>query len=181
MNSRQILKKRVYALTVDYFFIIVTNYFLMASFTQFIKTVFFHFPLRAQLFFIYKLQMMSSITLMTLAFAYFSIFYYTTNGRTLGKTFFSLKVQSPEGDITLSQAMKRSIAYFICAMMGSFLFALSFIRKDRKSLADLFSGTSVVLDEKLTAPAQSKTEFQLSLLEAQQEIEAPEQEEAKAA
>jgi uncharacterized RDD family membrane protein YckC len=159
-KSNDILKKRVYALTTDFFIVVVTNYFLMASFTNFLKVVFFHFPLRAQLFLVHKLAMMTSVSLMSLTFAYFSIFYFVTNGRTMGKTLFGLKVTAPSGEMTLKQAMQRSFAYFTCAIFGSFLFALSFIRKDAKSLADMFSGTSVVYDKTEVAT----TEFQLTLL-----------------
>lgn len=96
-ETSEILKRRVYALTADFFIIVMTNYFLMASLTNFIQTVFFHFPIRAQIFFIQELGMLSSISLMALTFAYFSLFYFVTNGRTMGKTFFGLKVVSAEG------------------------------------------------------------------------------------
>ncbi|MBY0414140.1 MAG: RDD family protein, partial [Bdellovibrionales bacterium] len=91
------------------------------------------------------------------------------NGRSFGKSMFGLQVKSADGEeITLKQAMLRAFAYFTCAMAGSFLFALSFIRKDEKSLADVFSGTSVeteTLNEKVKG-----TEFQLTLLEAHIEM-----------
>lgn len=167
-QTSDILKKRVYALTTDFFIIVVANYFLMASFTNFIKTVFFHLPIRAQLFFIQKLGMMSSVSLMSLAFAYFSIFYFATNGQTMGKSLFGLQVVSKDGHITIIQAMQRSFAYFACAFFGSFLFALSFIRKDDKSLADIFSGTDVVYEESVKV-AETGTEFQLTLIDSIQE------------
>ena len=109
--------------------------------------------------------MMSSVSLMSLTFAYFSIFYFATNGRTMGKTLFGLKVVSLDGEITIKQAMQRSIAYFTCAFFGSFLFALSFIRKDDKSLADIFSGTTVTYDE-ATKATEVGTEFQLTLMDS---------------
>ncbi|MBC7537809.1 MAG: RDD family protein [Bacteriovorax sp.] len=169
-QTSDILKKRVYALTTDFFIVVLTNYFLMASFTNFLKTVFFHFPLHAQLFLVHKLAMMTSVSLMSLTFAYFSIFYFVTNGRTLGKTIFGLKVVSPEGEITLKQSMQRSFAYFACAMFGSFLFALSFIRKDYKSLADVLSGTNVAYDiQDENAARATGTEFQLALVESMNE------------
>jgi uncharacterized RDD family membrane protein YckC len=118
--------------------------------------------------------MMTSVSLMSLTFAYFSIFYFVTNGRTMGKTLFGLKVVSAEGEITLKQSMQRSFAYFICAMFGSFLFALSFIRKDDKSLADVLSRTSVaydIKDEKIIA----STEFQLPLVESMNESQQDEE------
>jgi uncharacterized RDD family membrane protein YckC len=164
-----ILKKRVYAFTADLGIVVVANYFLMASFTHFVETVFFYFPTKVQLFLINKMAVMSSISLMSLTFAYFSLFYFVTNGRTVGKSFFGLQVRNTNGEeLSLQQSMMRAIAYFTCAITGSFLFALSYIRKDEKSLADVFSGTTVELDffeEKMTG-----TEFQLTLLEAQQDF-----------
>lgn len=176
-QTSDILKKRVYALTTDFFIVIVTNYFLMAAFTNFLKTVFFHFPLHAQVFLVQKLAMMTSVSLISLTFAYFSIFYFVTNGRTMGKTLFGLKAVSPDGEMTLKQSMQRSFAYFACSMFGSFLFALSFIRKDDKSLADIFSGTTVAFDlkdETIFEVAGTGTEFQLALVESMDENQEPE-------
>lgn len=166
-QTSDLLKKRVYALTMDFFIVVVTNYFLMAAFTNFLKTVFFSFPIHAQMFLIQKLAVMSSISLMSLTFAYFSLFYFVTNGRTMGKTMFGLKVVTTDNsEITLKQSMQRAFAYFACAMFGSFLFALSFIRKDDKSLADVLSGTTVAFEtkEKVVTEEKLGTEFQLTLL-----------------
>lgn len=171
-KASDILKKRVYALTVDLSIVVITNYFLMASFTSFLKTVFFHLPIRAQLFLVHKLAMMTSVSLISLTFAYFSIFYFVTNGRTMGKTFFGLKVINPSGEMTLKQSMQRSLAYCLCAMFGSFLFALSFVRKDQKSLADIFSSTSVDFDTiEENEQGFKGTEFQLTLAEEIEKFE----------
>ncbi len=164
VQDMSVLKKRVYAFTADLSIIVVSNYFLMAAFTNFVQTVFFHFPMKMQMFLIHKMGVMSSISLMSLTFAYFSLFYYVTNGRTMGKTLMGLKVQTANGEeLSLWQSMTRALAYFTCAMFGSFLFALSYIRKDQKSLADVFSGTTVTLD---TPDKDAGTEFQLELMEA---------------
>lgn len=164
IQDMSVLKKRVYAFTADLSIIVVSNYFLMAAFTHFVQTVFFHFPMRMQLFLINKMGVMSSISLMSLTFAYFSLFYYVTNGRTMGKTLMGLKVENADkSELTLWQSMSRALAYFTCAMFGSFLFALSYIRKDQKSLADVFSGTHVSLD---TPDKDAGTEFELALVEA---------------
>ena len=166
IESNDILKKRVYAFTTDFLIVVITNYFFVASFIDFIKLVFFHFTTRTQLFFIQKLEIMSSVTLATLLFSYFTIFYFVTNGQTMGKTLFGLRVVSLTGEINLKQAMQRSFSYFFCAMFGSFLFALSFIRKDGKSLADIMSKTSVVYDSKIqNKSSEIQTEFQLELMD----------------
>ncbi|AUN97195.1 RDD family protein [Bacteriovorax stolpii] len=164
IQDMSVLKKRVYAFTADLSIIVVSNYFLMAAFTHFVQTVFFHFPMKMQLFLINKMGVMSSISLMSLTFAYFSLFYFITNGRTMGKTLMGLKVvNTDKSELTLGQSMFRALAYFTCAMFGSFLFALSYIRKDQKSLADVFSGTHVTLD---TPDSDAGTEFELVLVEA---------------
>jgi uncharacterized RDD family membrane protein YckC len=154
------LKKRVQAFTIDMFVIILTNYALITSFTQFLKTIFFHLPTRSQLFLISKFNMMNSISLLSIMFAYFSLFYFVTNGKTFGKMLVGLRVVSPKGEITLVEAMKRSISHIFCAMTGSILFALPFMRKDDKSLADLFSKTYVISDSDkiklLVQPESSK-------------------------
>lgn len=169
-QTSDILKKRVYALTTDFFIVVIANYFLMASFTNFLRTVFFHFPLRTQLFLIHKLSLMTSVSLMSLSFAYFSIFYFVTNGKTMGKTLFGLKVIANGSEITLKQSILRAFAYFTCAMFGSFLFVLSFIRKDDKSFADILSGTTVTYDIQNAAETLNiGTEFQLTLLDSMAE------------
>ena len=169
-HETTILKKRVYAFTIDMGIVVVANFFLMAAFKQFIHTVFFHFPFKMQLILINKMTIMSSISLMSLMFAYFSLFYFVTNGRTIGKTLFGLQVKNADNsEMTLTQSMLRPLAYFTCAMTGSFLFALSYIRKDEKSLADIFSNCIVEYDV-FEKKAQG-TEFQLSLLEAQSDYE----------
>lgn len=164
-----ILKKRVYAFTTDLGIVITVNYFMMAAFNQFIQTVFFHFPFKAQMFLINKLAMMTSISLMSLTFAYFSLFYFMTNGRTMGKSLFGLQVKNADGEeLTLNQSMLRAIAYFTCAITGSFLFALSYIRKDQKSLADVFSGTMVGIDS--TDEKVKGTEFAMTLVQAKETV-----------
>lgn len=140
------LKKRVQAFTIDMMIIVVTNYALVKSFTHFLRVVFFHLPITSQMFLIKKFNMFNSISILSIAFAYFSIFLYVTNGKTFGKMILGLTVKSENGEITLPEAMKRSFTYIACAMLGSVLFALPFIRKDQKSLADIISKTTVVSD-----------------------------------
>lgn len=167
--ENSILKKRVYAFTTDLSIIVVANYFFMASFNHFVQTVFFHFPIRVQLLLIHKMATLSSISLMSLTFAYFSLFYFLSNGQTMGKALLGLQVKNSNGEeLTLNQSMIRAGSYFACAMTGSFLFALSFIRKDEKSLADIFSNTFV--ENEVIQSTKKGTEFQLTLIKAQKEV-----------
>lgn len=154
------LKKRVQAFTADMFIIVVTNYALTTAFTRFLKTVFFHFPIKTQLFLIHKFNMINSVTQLSIMFSYFSIFYFVTNGKTFGKMLLGLSVQSPAGEMTLFESMKRSFSYILCAMTGSFLFALPFLRKDQRSLADIISKTTVISDEE-----KAKVKVKLEIVE----------------
>ena len=87
----------------------------------------------------------------------------------MGKLLFGLKVVPLKGEISLTQAMQRSASYLLCAMFGSFLFSLSFIRKDGKSLADIVSKTSVAYDEKSkNEVSEAQTFFQLELINVTQ-------------
>jgi uncharacterized RDD family membrane protein YckC len=163
MEKPSVLRRRVYALTTDLGIIVATNAFMVSAFNQFTRTVFFHLPFKMQFILIHNAAYMASISMMALTFAYFSLFYFCTNGRTLGKTFFGLRaVNSDKSEMTLKQSMYRAFAYFTCAMAGSFLFALSYIRKDEKSLADIFSKMTVS-DEYADATDVLGTEFQMEL------------------
>lgn len=168
-GPKSILQKRVYAFTTDLAIIVVANYFLMAAFNRFVQTVFFHLSTNAQMLLISKMTLMTSVSLTMLTFAYFSLFYFVTNGRTMGKTIFGLKVKSSNEEVSLKESILRALSYLVCAFTGSFLFALSYIRKDEKSLADVFSGTNVVLDtpeEKMGVLLG--TEFEIALKKKQE-------------
>lgn len=62
--------------------------------------------------------------------------------------------------LTLWQSISRSLGYILGSVTGFFLFALSWFRKDEKSLADLFSGSYVGEQDEIVP---SKTEFELNL------------------
>jgi uncharacterized RDD family membrane protein YckC len=162
-NLDPILKKRVHAFTFDLFLILGMNYFLMASFTDFLKVMFFHFPIHTQLMLIHKFKYIHSLSLISIMFAYFSIFYYASNGQTMGKMITGLRVKAKNEEMSLKESLTRAFSYVVCAWFGSVLFITSFVRKDQKSVADLFSGTSVIVDEvKASVP---QTEFQLTLMD----------------
>ncbi len=175
MIKDSILKKRVYAFTIDMAIIVVTNAFLVAAFNQFIRTVFFHLPTKMQIVLIDKTSFMNSVSLLSFAFAYFSLFYFLTNGKTMGKIILHIKaINADKSEISLKQSMLRSFAYITCALTGIFLFALSHIRKDEKSLADIFSGMNVIADvHEVTTVAtvageETVTEFEIALRRSMQ-------------
>jgi uncharacterized RDD family membrane protein YckC len=163
------LKKRVNAFTIDLLIIVSVNYFLMASFTNFLKVVFFHFPIRTQMLLIHKFKFIHSVSMLSIMFAYFTLFYFCTDGQTMGKMIMNLKVKSQNNGMSLKEASLRSLSYIFAAWFASIPFLLPFFRKDKKSLADLFSNTEVVFIEDTLKNAES--EFQLTLLSTIEEAE----------
>lgn len=160
-----LLKKRINAFTIDLFLIVGINYFLMASFTSFLKITFFHFPLKMQFLLINKFKYFNSLSMMSIMFAYFSIFYFTTNGQSMGKMIMGLKVRSNSKEMTLKESIIRSFSYVTCVWFASLPFLISFFRKDQLGLACLLSKTSVsFVDEKLyQTDEEEPKEKQLSL------------------
>lgn len=143
------IKKRVYAFNIDFFLIFLTNHFLLLAFKQFLGHLFFYFPFKLQMILATKIEPIIFLSMTILAFAYFTLFYFVTNGHTFGKSLMGLRVYNPDlSELTLKQSMLRAASYIICAYTGYFLFALPYIRKDQKSLADVLSHTFVNFEEK---------------------------------
>lgn len=167
-----LLKKRINAFTIDLFIIVAINYFLMASFTNFLKVAFFHFPLKMQFVLINKFKYFNSLSMMSILFAYFSIFYFTTNGQSMGKMLMGLRVRSNSDELTLKESMIRAFSYVTCVWMASIPFLISFFRKDQLGLACLLSKTSVAINnEKSEAVSESLDENQLSFYIVEDDIE----------
>jgi len=180
-----ILKKRINAFTVDLAIIVSFNYFLMASFTNFLKIVFFHLNIQTQIYLLEKFTLINSVSLLGIMFAYFSIFYFTTNGKTMGKMIFDLHIKNAtDTELSLKESMVRAFSYTLLSPMA-FLLTLPLFTKNLKGLPDYFSNTEVVLTPK-EATTVPQTEFQLTLIDClnesnENEIVNDSEEDAKAA
>lgn len=88
-------------------------------------------------------------------FSYFTFCFYSLSGKTLGKKLMKLTVVSDdymnnpdEHDFKMSfkQAFNRTAGYLVSYMSFGVLFALPFLRKDHKSISEIFSKTTVITD-----------------------------------
>ncbi len=72
---------------------------------------------------------------------YFSLSFYLSNGKTVGKMFFGLKVYSLDGnkELSLKQSFLRSLGYGFNTIFLFLPFALVFFNKQQKSPACFFS------------------------------------------
>lgn len=152
----ELLKKRTYAFSLDMALVLFLNKAITLSYTNFLRTVFYQLAPQTQT---KVLQSYSYVTLSTLwivFWAYFVLSYYLGQGKTPGKLIFEIQTFSKKtkDGLTLTESLVRTMGHFVCVITGLFLFALPYLRKDQKSLADIISDTwvSTEAEEKQLAP-----------------------------
>tara|TARA_R110000868_G_scaffold175888_5_gene413121 strand:+ start:1933 stop:2484 length:552 start_codon:yes stop_codon:yes gene_type:complete len=149
-DSQLLFKHRVYAFTFDMFMIGLTSKLVMLTYTSFLKNFFHQLRYQVQDSIAAGLPVVHFSVLMTVFFSYFFLSLYTSEGKTLGKMIFGLRVyspQKPEIHLGLGEAFKRTMGYLVCYATGLFLFALPMLRNDKRGLPDMFSNTEVVFEE----------------------------------
>tara|TARA_R110002049_G_scaffold237190_5_gene410281 strand:- start:146 stop:694 length:549 start_codon:yes stop_codon:yes gene_type:complete len=143
-------KHRVYAFTFDMFMVGMTSKLIMLTYRSFFTSFFYQLKYHVQQSVVAGLPVVHLSVLMAVFFSYFFISYYTSEGKTLGKMIFGLRVYSPakpEIHLSLAESAKRSLGYLVCYVTGLFLFALPLFRKDQKGVPDFFSNTEVVFED----------------------------------
>jgi uncharacterized RDD family membrane protein YckC len=77
--------------------------------------------------------------------SYFPLCYWWTNGRTLGKKIFGIRVVSnKEAELSLRTSFIRSCAYQLSYLALGIGFMLPLFRADKRTLHDIISGTEVI-------------------------------------
>jgi len=134
-----LLKKRFFAFYVDLLAITLIHRVLHWSYANFLKkSLQFLNPQAVD----QLLQQSSNLTFYTFCFTvtwYFTISYYITSGKTLGKTLFGIQI-NPE--VTLTQSLARSLGYLFCYMTGGLPLLIPFFTGS-KGIPDWMSSTSV--------------------------------------
>ncbi|MFZ4712404.1 MAG: RDD family protein [Bacteriovoracaceae bacterium] len=153
------MRRRVLAFCVDLYAILVVKIMMTLAYTSFFKSFFFQLPQYKQKQMLEGIQVLDLGTTPVIFFTYFVVSYFSGEGKTLGKLMFKLTVVNPalKNDYfpNLKQSFMRAIGYCACYLSLGTLFFLPFIRKDRKSLSDLFSNTSVLADQELYEALQA--------------------------
>ena len=152
-HSKNFMRKRVLAFCVDLYAILIIKVMMTLAYTSFFKSFFFQLPAYKQKQMIEGIQWLDLLTTPIVFFTYFVLSYFSGEGKTIGKLMFKLTVVRPDlkNDYfpTIKEALMRTLGYIVCYMTLGVLFLLPFIRKDRKSLSDIFSNTSVWSDQEL--------------------------------
>ena len=152
-QSKNFMRKRVLAFCVDLYAILIIKVMMTLAYTSFFKSFFFQLPAYKQKQMIEGIQWLDLLTTPIVFFTYFVLSYFSGEGKTIGKLMFKLTVVRPDlkNDYfpTIKEALMRTLGYCACYMTLGVLFLLPFIRKDKKSLSDLFSNTTVWSDQDL--------------------------------
>lgn len=144
-DPKQLLKSRTYAFTLDLAFVLILNKAVTLSYTNFIRTIFYQLAPHTQQKILLSFEFVQFSTLWIVFWSYFVLSYYLGEGKTPGKMIFGIQTFSKKSNegLSLSQSLVRTMGHFVCMISGLFLFALPYLRKDQKSLADLFAETWV--------------------------------------
>jgi uncharacterized RDD family membrane protein YckC len=146
MRTKGLLKKRIYSFVCDLFIISVINRAVIDTFLSYQKTFFptFNHPIREK---IYGMAFgLSSVTLSIIFVGYFIFSYYMSNGETIGKHFFKIKLAQVDSTehLRLTQITNRVMSYFFCSFFMFLPFIISFLRSDGRGIPDFVSGTKII-------------------------------------
>jgi uncharacterized RDD family membrane protein YckC len=139
-KKRKKLSRRFYAFAIDIILITFINKLCLLAIYQEFSNI---FPsiFDGKLF--QYISNFSAVSFMTVFITYFLTSYYLSNGQSLGKFLFNLKVYNKKGQLSFVDCGLRTLGYFTCYITGSLAFVLPFLRKDQRGLPDFFSKTYV--------------------------------------
>ena len=94
------------------------------------------------------IHLLTSFLTIIIFSGYFICSYYLSNGKTLGKLIFKLRVKSQQNsELKVSECFIRSFGYLFCLLNFFFLFLIPFITRNQKGIPDYISNTYIKLDE----------------------------------
>jgi len=143
----RILKKRIYAFIVDLGVIYFLKFFTLILYLKTISFFLTAIPLENKEKLFTNITLLDKYLLIVIFTGYFLSCFFITNGRTIGKFLFNLKLVSKKEDgILLDQYLIRTFTYLFCYLNGLFLLLIPLVTKNGKGLPDWLSGTMVVYD-----------------------------------
>ena len=109
--NKSVLKKRLYAFTMDLFLVTMINKVIINSYVLYLQTVFYHFSEVEQARLIASLEQVFISIFALLFFSYFALSHYLGNGQTPGKILFALRVVRFDNELPLNfiQSTARTI------------------------------------------------------------------------
>src|SRR3989339_4828 len=142
---RKILRNRVLAFITDLSIVGLLSKLTVISYIHFVELFLFYLYSDKQSAIRGRIWESESIVFSVMLIGYFLASYYTTDGQSIGKLIFNLKIRSKKhGQLSLSEAALRPVAYAFMLSLFPIVMLLPFITKSAKGIPDWFSKTEVV-------------------------------------
>ena len=138
------MKNRINAFSIDITFIIALNMAFLNAFKNHFELITAHLHSVTSTSFNLYYPVVDALTTVIIFLSYFTLSFYFSNGQTIGKKIFKLKVHSRfDMQISIIDSLARAIGYLICMFSLYSLFLIPFFRKDKKGIPDWFSQTFI--------------------------------------
>lgn len=138
--NKKKFQKRINSFVLDLFCIFFLTQSFVFSFQRFLKLSLGPIAYKAS----DQISALHSLIFMVTFLGYFIISLYLSDGKTLGKLIYGLKIVPAHNHhraMTLSECFMRSAGLFLCQVTLFLPFLINIMRKDNKGLPDFFSGT----------------------------------------
>lgn len=158
-----LFKQRIFAFLCDFIAIAIISKSLIHTYIYALKKVFHLFTYKQQFLIMSNLELIHIGVFSITYISYFIFNLYASNGRTLGKMIFNIRIVSQDGNkITLLKSFQRSIGYYVCYLSSFLLFIIPFLKKNYLGLPDIFSKTHNIFEIKNQKNDSKQKELPLS-------------------
>ncbi len=150
------LLRRCASMIIDMSILCLFNLLIFQAFTQFIMQYLYFVPTGIQHQIISASTAVYTGTFILTYLTYFFYFSYLHRGETFGKKLMGLTVISESLlnenklgslELTYSQAMQRTLGYFLCYISFGTFYIFNFASEDKRGLSDFFSNSRTVCSE----------------------------------
>ena len=164
----KIIYKRMISFAIDLSLILIFSKFITYIYIKSISTFMMYLPYSGKTNVSNQIWAVENIIFPIICCAYFTIFFFATNGKTIGCYLKNIKIQSINNDqVSLWESFKRSVGYVFCIEFGLLLLFLPYFLKNQKGLPEWLSKTVVTPNLRNTISNQHEPlfiQFELPLL-----------------
>ncbi|MBP9673538.1 MAG: RDD family protein [Bacteriovoracaceae bacterium] len=148
-NPSLLLRKRAYGLIVDLVTIGILKKITLHTYAFFLRSFFYQMPLSLKQEVIDSFTAVESLATTTLFLGYFIMSMTWGHGQTIGGLIFGFKSKGEkEKTVTFASAVLNALGNFLSYLSFGLLFFLPLIRKDKRSLGEIWSGTHTVFEKR---------------------------------
>lgn len=152
----KLIHQRLNAFTIDLGIISLMHYFFTSQLIVFTRLFFFKFPVKFQFILLEKYSDLQPYLFLTVYYLYFSLFTYLTDGKTMGKSLYGLKLYTRDHSApALWQCLLRPIIQAVSLLFLPLTIICLLMSKKALSPADIFS--ACYTDDEMKIKESNKT------------------------